>query len=131
MSVEKRVRAFFQVIEEDMQAAELLANAGNRLAAYHVQQAVEKLARALLLQLGVEVGPQHNVAVLLDQLPAESEWRVRLEKLARYSAFATAFRYPTSGGRLPDAPTKDTLLVDLQTLREDVRLARGELLPKP
>ena len=131
MSVEKRVRAFFQVIDEDMQAAELLAKAGNRLAAYHVQQAVEKLTRAILVQRGVEVGPQHNVAVLLDKLPAESAWRVRLEKLARYSAFATAFRYPTSGGRLPDAPPKDTLLVDLQTLRDHVRLARDELLPKP
>ena len=130
MSVEKRLRAFFQVVDEDMQAAELLANIGNRLAAYHVQQAVEKLARALVVHSGVEVGPQHNVAVILDKLPADSPWHAKLEKLARYSAFATAFRYPTSGGRLPESPPKETLLTDLKALREHVRVARDELIGK-
>ena len=46
MSVEKRVAAYLELATKDVEAAELLVAGGNRYAAYHVQQAVEKLTKA-------------------------------------------------------------------------------------
>jgi HEPN domain-containing protein len=56
MSGEKRIRAYLELAEKDADAAELLLTGGNRYSAYHVQQAVEKIAKALLLARGIEAG---------------------------------------------------------------------------
>jgi HEPN domain-containing protein len=52
MSVEKRVAAYLELASKDVEAAELLVAGGNRYAAYHVQQAIEKLTKAVLLAKG-------------------------------------------------------------------------------
>jgi hypothetical protein len=46
MSVEKRVRAYLELSAKDAEAADLLLAGGNRYSAYHVRQAVEKIAKA-------------------------------------------------------------------------------------
>ena len=47
MSVERRVRAYLELAAKDAEAAELLLAGSNRYSAYHVQQAVEKITKAL------------------------------------------------------------------------------------
>lgn len=111
-------------IAEDLEAVEALGKLGNRLAAYHMQQAVEKLTKATLLSRGVEAGIEHRLDVLLARLPDDDTVRTRLWPLRGYSAYATAFRYPTPGGRLVDAPPKDQLARDLKILREHVDAIR-------
>jgi HEPN domain-containing protein len=64
MSVEKRVRAFLELASKDTEAADLLLAGGNRYSAYHVQQAVEKLTKALLLARGIEAGVEHRLEEL-------------------------------------------------------------------
>jgi HEPN domain-containing protein len=64
MSVEKRVRAYLELATKDVEAAELLLAGGNRYAAYHVQQSVEKVTKALLLARGVEAGIEHRLEEL-------------------------------------------------------------------
>lgn len=48
MSVDPRIAAYFTTIDEDLEAVEVLIARGNRLAAFHMQQAIEKLARSHL-----------------------------------------------------------------------------------
>ena len=128
MSVDKRVRAYLELATKDAEAAELLLAVGNRYSAYHVQQAVEKITKALLLAQGVEAGIEHRLEELFKRFPAESEWPARLLPFASYSAYATAFRYPTPGGRIPADPPADVLRRDVSSLRDLVALTRDRLL---
>jgi HEPN domain-containing protein len=98
-----------------------------RYAAYHVQQAVEKVTKALLLALAIEAGIEHRLEELFKRFPADSRWPARLLPFASYSAYATAFRYPTPGGRIPTDPPADTLRRDLASLRELIAAARDDL----
>jgi HEPN domain-containing protein len=124
MSVEKRVRAYLELAAKDADAAELLLAGGNRYPAYHVQQAVEKITKAFLLALGLE----HRLEELFKRFPAENEWPSRLLPFAGYSAYATAFRYPTPGGRIPADPPADALRRDILALRDLISAAHNHLL---
>ncbi len=132
MSVEKRITAFLALAEQDLDAAELLVAGGNRYAAYHLQQTTEKLVKALLIARGIEAGLEHRVEELLKRLPPEDPWRANLTPFAPYSAFATAFRYPTPGGRIVPGPEPEILRRDVRGLRTLIHAARTELLrPSP
>jgi len=128
MSVEKRVVAYLELATKDVEAAELLVAGGNRYAAYHVQQAVEKLTKGALLAKGIEAGIEHRLEELFKRFAENDPWPGRLRPLAGYSAYATAFRYPTPGGRIPGDPPADTIRRDLKTIRDLIATARTELL---
>jgi HEPN domain-containing protein len=127
MSVEKRARAYLELAAKDADAAQLLLAGGNRYSAYHVQQAVEKITKALLLALGIEAGIEHRLEELFKRFPAESGWPVRLLPFASYSAYATAFRYPTPGGRIPADPPAEALRRDISSLRDLIVVVRDHL----
>ena len=81
--------------EEDMAAVEVSLNAGlTNVSAYHLQQAVEKLLKALLLSRGWQLERTHDLNHLL-RLAAEHAPELRkFENLCqRASAFLSA-RYP-------------------------------------
>jgi HEPN domain-containing protein len=129
MSVEKRVAAYLELAGEDVEAAELLVAGGNRYAAYHLQQAIEKVTKAALLAKGIEAGIEHRLEELFKRFADGDPWPDRLRPLAGYSAFATAFRYPTPGGRIPSDPPGDTIRRDAKTVSDLIATARLELLP--
>lgn len=58
----------------------------------------------------------------------EDGWPERLHSFAGYSAYATAFRYPTTGGRIPADPPADALRRDILSLQEFIATVRVELL---
>lgn len=118
MSVEKRIAAFLELALTDVAAGELLLAGGNRYAAYHAQQAIEKLTKGVLLKKGIESGVEHRLEELFRRLPPDDSWQLRLRPFAGYSAYATAFRYPTPGGRIPGEPTADSLRTDLARIRQ-------------
>ena len=128
MSVEKRVRAYLDLAAKDTEAAELLLAGGNRYSAYHVQQAVEKVTKALLLARGIEAGIEHRLEELFKRFPSEDEWPARLLPFVGYSAYATSFRYPTPGGRIPADPPAEVLQRDTALLRDLIAKVRDELL---
>ncbi len=128
MSVEKRVRAYLELASKDAEAAELLLAGGNRYSAYHVQQAVEKVTKALLLARGIEAGIEHRLEELFKRFPTDDAWPARLHPFAAYSAYATAFRYPTPGGRIPADPPVDGLRRDTASLRDLIAAVREDLL---
>jgi HEPN domain-containing protein len=116
MSVEKRLSAYLELAAKDAEAAELLLAGGNRYSAYHLQQAVEKVTKALLLARGVEAGVEHRLEELFKRFPPDDEWPARLLPFVGYSAYATAFRYPTPGGRIPSDPPAEAIRRDTISL---------------
>jgi HEPN domain-containing protein len=128
MSVEKRVRAYLELAAKDAEAAELLLAGGNRYSAYHVQQAIEKITKALLLVRGIEAGIEHRLEELFIRFRSDDEWPARLQPFVSYSAYATAFRYPTPGGRIPADPPADVLRRDISSLRDLIAAVREQLL---
>lgn len=127
MSVPRRVSAYLDLADQDTDAAPTLAQSANRYAAYHCQQAVEKLAKAVLLSLSIESGTEHRIDVLVGRIPDDNPWKLRLRPLDVYSPYATAYRYPTPGGRIAAAPQPERTLGDAMPIRSLVRMAREEL----
>jgi uncharacterized protein len=133
MALDRRIRAYLDLAEQDLDAGAVLAKAGNRYAAYHCQQAVEKLLKALLLRYGIEAGVEHRLDVLLSRLDEAKTseagtWKAALGQFERYSPFATTFRYPTPGGRIPAPPPAGSILPDVTALRDLLARARSELI---
>ena len=103
-----RIKAMLHLAAEDAKAAKLLANDSNHYAAYHCQQASEKLIRSLLIHHDIEPGLDHHLDVLVGKLPESEPWRATLAPLHKYTPYATTFRYATPGGRVP-RPTRPRL----------------------
>ena len=101
MSGEDRViRSYLDDAQENIEAYQLLAASRNRHAAYMLQQAAEKLVKALRISLRLYATKEHRIRELLRDIPDENPWRERLLELEVLSQYATTFRYPTPGGRL-------------------------------
>jgi len=124
MSRLRRVEALLQLAEEDVDAATALLVVGNRYAAYHCQQGAEKLIKAILLRLGLESGPEHRIDVLVEKIPPDQPHRTDLQSLERLTPYATTYRYPTPGGRIPSAPDRATVEADIAQLRELIQRLR-------
>jgi HEPN domain-containing protein len=123
--MERRVEAFLILAEEEAGAAERLIDAFPRQAAYQLQQAAEKVARAVLAHAGIPFGTSHNLGQMAAALPAEHEWRPLLMQLDRMSPAAARYRYPAPGGRLVPPPAEDTLNADLAEVRGLISHARA------
>lgn len=127
MSVPRRISAFLALAVEDVEAARTLAATGNRYAAYHCQQAAEKLMKAVLLHRGIESGTEHRLDVLVDKLPDTDPWKPSLRPLDAYSPYATTYRYPTPGGRVSAVPDAARVSADADAIDTLIRKARIDL----
>ena len=127
MSVPRRIAAFLDLAAQDVDAARTLAATNNRYAAYHCQQAAEKLIKAVLLHRGIESGTEHRLDVLVDDLPDSDPWKSRLRPLETYSPYATTYRYPTPGGRIVAAPDMTQVAVDAVAIEALIKDARASL----
>ena len=131
MSVPRRIRALLDLAESDVDAADALAASGNRYGAYHCQQAVEKLVKAVLLERGIEAGLEHRLDVLIHKLRDDDGWKSVLRPWDRLTPYATTFRYPTPGGRIPAAPDPGVVATDARAIRALITKARAELMGAP
>ncbi len=122
-----RLRALLYLADHDSDAATLLAAHGNHYAAYHCQQAAEKLIRALLLQHDIEPGLDHHLEVLIGKLPEGDPWKTRLKPLQKYTPYATTYRYATSGGRVPASPDAAGVAADAAQISELIADVREQL----
>ncbi len=64
-------------------------------AAYHCQQAAEKLAKAVLISSGIHPRKSHDIAKLVAELEPSHAMRQFLMPLARLTPFAWTLRYPS------------------------------------
>jgi HEPN domain-containing protein len=133
------VQAYLDDVAEELAAFDALFATHNRLAAFHLEQAAEKLIRAIRIHRGLLVTNTHDLILLIDghpgdpsreprPLPDGDPWRDRMLEHEWLSKFATAFRYPTSSGRRDRGPKDDELRRSREKLAEHLALARRELL---
>lgn len=104
------ILAYLDDVELDLDAAKrLIADPPNRLAAFHLQQAAEKLVKAVRLNRGLRVTAEHSIEVLVDELPRDDAWHAKLTVLEPLSVFATSYRYPSPMGKRKGGPTGDEM----------------------
>ncbi len=126
----RRLAALVTAAERDIAAAHRLLPDLPDQAIFHVQQAAEKLTRAVCEKEGVAVGRTHNIGQAAAMLPDGHMFKEDLLGLDDLSAAATAWRYPSPGGWFPAMPdqghVKDAL-ADIEALLPEVRdwLANG------
>jgi HEPN domain-containing protein len=130
MSAAKRIEAFLTLASEELGAAKLLAGSAPRQAAYYVQQAAEKAARALLTAAGIPFGTGHNLGLMASALPDDHPLKPRVAGLDRHSSAATLYRYPSPAGRLPPLPDSSTLNSDIADADAFIAEVRALLGPK-
>lgn len=96
---------------EDIDAAELCLAEGDRLAnvaAFHTQQAAEKLLKALIATAGVEPPRVHDLVELADlTTKATPNARAITTRIEAISSWAVLTRYPSFGDT--PAPTVDEI----------------------
>ena len=125
---QERQKALLLLAAQDTDAAKLLAANSNHYAAYHCQQAAEKLIRVLLLQHDIEPGLDHHLDILVGRLPDNEPWKTRLAPLHKYTPYATTFRYATPGGRVPAAPDPSGVNADASHISELISEARRQFV---
>jgi HEPN domain-containing protein len=93
-----------RIAREDLDGAKTLAALGNRNSAYLCERAAEKIIRAVLTSEGKHAGIKHQLDAMVDLVPDENPLKPALRDMSELAAYATAYRYPTPAGRIPDAP---------------------------
>lgn len=112
------IAAYLDDVDLELEAARrLVADPPSRFAAFHLQQAAEKLVKAVRLTHGLRVTAEHNLEVLVDELPDEA-WRAKLAVLEPLSSYATAYRYPSPTGKTKTGPSKPEIEGWIDKLRE-------------
>jgi HEPN domain-containing protein len=103
-----------RIAREDLEGARTLAALGNRNAAYLCEQAAEKVIRAVLTAEGKHAGIKHQLDAMVDQVADVNPLKPALREIEELTVYATAYRYPTPAGRIPDAPHGDELAALVQ-----------------
>jgi HEPN domain-containing protein len=122
MSADLLIANLLRIAREDLDGALLLASRSNRNAVYLCEQAAEKVIRAILTAEGKHAGIKHRLDEMVDLVPDENPLKPALREIEELAAYATAYRYPTSSGRIPDAPTGG----EFGALAKNVEAALGE-----
>jgi HEPN domain-containing protein len=88
-----QTQALLKKSAEDEQTLSIAA-VSDSIAAFHAQQAMEKLLKALLAELGIDYPKTHDLNRLRAQLEAAGEEFPSLAlDLAEFTPFATVWRY--------------------------------------
>ncbi|PWC78213.1 hypothetical protein TSH64_28755 [Azospirillum sp. TSH64] len=94
-------------------------------ATYHCQQAAEKLVKAVLVWLDLDVPRSHDIDLLVMRIPHDLPIRECLSPLGRFTAFATLYRYPGEAGDVSDEPTPEEVfgwLDEIEATRDSIAL---------
>jgi HEPN domain-containing protein len=119
------VDAFIALAREDLAIARKVLDEFPRDAAFHIEQAADKLLKAILMTEGINFGVgHHQIGRLAQSLPPDHVWRADMMAFDIYSSYATAMRYPRPGGGMPRTPSKDVLkagLVEVSSLVSEIQ----------
>jgi HEPN domain-containing protein len=108
--------AFLRAAEEDLAAARLLSSRLPRPAGYHLQQAAEKLVKALLAEAGVVPVPRtHDIGYLAALLPEHHPMEAALARLSVFTELHVTTRYPLCEHLAPP-PAPEELERGLETV---------------
>jgi len=111
------IAAYLDDVDLELDAAKrLIAEPPNRFAAFHLQQAAEKLIKAIRLGRGLRMTKDHDLELLINELSPDDAWRPKLAVLEPLSSYATTYRYPSPMGRRKTGPSSDEVLVWIETI---------------
>ena len=90
-------------------------------AAFFIQQAAEKLVKAVLIARGIEPRWTHDIGELTRRVPGDHPGRARLSDLSRFTDFVVAFRYPSEQGEdvFPSADEIVAWIPEIEGLKAD------------
>ncbi len=111
------VLGFLKTAGRDITGVERLLPDLPDLAAFHAQQAVEKLARAVCLHEGLPDLRTPDIAQITEQLAQEHPLRKNLAKLDSLTGAATAWRYPDAEGGFPKPPDPHEIQAALEQIK--------------
>jgi HEPN domain-containing protein len=87
-------------------------------AAYHCQQAAEKLVEAALVQAGLAFPKTHDIAALVGLLPANHRLKEKFRSFEKLTPFGVAYRYPAEDEwAVPSAEAIETWRREIETVR--------------
>jgi hypothetical protein len=87
-------------------------------AAYHCQQAAEKLVKAVLSASAIPFPKSHDIAALVGLLPADHPLKSHLKVLEKLTPYGVAYRYPSDEKwDIPSAATIETWLDEINSIR--------------
>lgn len=120
-----RAAAFLALAREDLAVAKQVCEAFPRHADFAVQQAAEKLVKAVLVLENTAAPPTHQIGYLAARLPPEHPLRADLVALDDLTPAATMYRYPSPGGRLPRARPQEAIARDINRVAELLERVTG------
>lgn len=127
MSVDRLAASLLMIATEDLAAVRLLAPTNNRNAVYLLEQAAEKIIRAVLTHSGTHAGISHHLDEMVDRIADTNPLKPALRSIEHLGAYATSYRYPTSTGRVRTPPSTDELAANIATVERVLRTAANHL----
>ena len=90
-------------------------------AAFFIQQAAEKLVKAVLIAHRIEPRWTHDIGELARRVPSDHPGQRRLSKFDRFTNFVVAFRHPSEQGEdvFPSAGEIDAWVAEIEELKAD------------
>lgn len=72
---------------------------------YHCQQCMEKILKAMLIELDIKVIRTHNLDIIFNKLPKELKKQIEIskEELEAFNEIYLSSKYPTDIGQLPSS----------------------------
>jgi uncharacterized protein len=121
----KVVASWLKKVTKDLRMARLASDAADPMpdqAAYHVQQAAEKLTKAALVAHEIRPRKGHVIEYAARRLPDTFSYRSRFFLLNRFSDYAWAHRYPEEDLTRPPPPEPSvaevkTWIVEVEALK--------------
>lgn len=122
-----RIRAWLRTVDEDIRAIRACLGAYEPAiasAAYHCQQAAEKLVKTLIAATGDDPPKIHDIEALIERLPNGHPLEARLRPFMELSALLHATRYPGPSPFMePDIPSPGEVaswLAEIESVRAAV-----------
>jgi uncharacterized protein len=132
------VEEWLRRVERDLRTARLCCGADDPMpdqAAYHVQQAAEKLTKAALVAHVIRPRKGHMIGEVAKRLPQRFPDRARFLALGRFSKFVWVHRYPDeTGAQLepdPSAAEVQAWIAEVATLKADFERWLSQREAKP
>jgi HEPN domain-containing protein len=116
--VKKKVASLLDLAETDLRHAADNLRSHPAHAAMSVQQAAEKMIKAALEVASVSYpATSHQLDLLVSLVPANNPFKGDFAPLARLTAVATKYRYPTARGDVPEDPPASETKADMDAVR--------------
>ena len=128
-----QVRAWLKTVDEDLRAIRACLGAPEpaiAAAAFHCQQAAEKLVKTLIAAAGGDPPRIHDIEALIERLPPEHPLQPRLRPFMHLSALLHTTRYPGPSPFMElEIPTADEVaswLAEIEAMRAAVEEYLGQ-----